>query len=149
MSRPLLSPLPSTSSKEYRGDVCMLCSKPCKEERRDLNSWNNLKCIAESWKYIEPYGKLYDDTNWDSGPSGHFIHKLCRLKVSTKSLLERNKRKQQEESWRLENENTTTLEIIDDTPCKSRKRRYDSGIPLQSPDLCIFCQKAEDNRHPD
>ena len=64
----------------------MICSKPCQEERRDLNSWNNLKCIAESWKYIEPYGKLYDDTNWDSGPRGHFIHKLCRLKVSTKSL---------------------------------------------------------------
>ena len=98
MSRPLLSPVASTTSKEYRGDVCMLCSKPCKEERRDLNSWNNLKCIAESWKYIEPYGKLYDDTNWDSGPSGHFIHKLCRLEVSTKSL-ERNKRKQEEESW--------------------------------------------------
>ena len=62
MSKALLSRKSKNQDNETtatKGGKCLVCDEVCNEERKDLNSWNNLKNIAFEWSGIEPYGEIY------------------------------------------------------------------------------------------
>ena len=52
MSIPVLAPTPAKRSKSSDCDTCIICKKPCKEERSsfDLTAWENLKQKAYEWE---------------------------------------------------------------------------------------------------
>ena len=65
----------------------LVCSEACDEEKKDINSWNDLKQLALEWSGHEPYGDIYEKVDWASGPRGNYLHKLCRLKLVSPKIV--------------------------------------------------------------
>eukprot|EP00794_Sanderia_malayensis_P008489 gene8489-9396_t len=105
MSEQVLKAKPESAAKRHKVSlgVCLACKDDCfdsKEERKDIRAWKDLKGVAEKWMGLDPYGSIYQETYWESGPEGHFIHKTCRLKLGDSKRLESAllRKRQQEES---------------------------------------------------
>ena len=91
-----MSHMPTSPTSTVR---CILqCGKPCSDIDSIDNignaKWKQLKDKSLNWKDLDRFGHVYDDTNWENGPKGLYMHQTCYLRLSgQRSLLQSQKRK--------------------------------------------------------
>lgn len=155
MSEPILKAKPESAAKRRKVSlgVCIACKEDCfdsKEERKDIRAWKDLEAIAEKWTGLDPYGSIHEETNWESGPEGNFIHKTCRLKLGDSKRLESalSRTRQEEEFPESTQSNDFTPHSQFPANISSVHRRSQTGN-LHDKNLCIFCMRGEDSKHRD
>ena len=87
----------------------------CNEDKSDYptDSLNKLKAVALEWKGLDKYGNVFESVNWDDGPSGSFLHKLCKTEFTSKKKLEQSKaRKAKAETSTLKSCNDSSSEDV-------------------------------------
>ena len=155
MSEPILKAKPESAAKRRKVSlgVCLACKEDCfdsKEEKKDIQAWKDLKAITEKWVGLDPYGSIYEETNWDSGPEGNFIHKTCRLKLGDSKRLERALSRTRQEEEFPESAQSNDLIPSSELPANiSSVHRQSQTGNLHDKNLCIFCMKGEDLKHRD
>ena len=152
MSTPILSPaLPSRGKKGKSEDVtdpCIFCKQECNEDKSDYptDSRNKLKAVALEWKGLDKCGNVFESVNWDNGPSGSFFHTLCKTEFTSKRKLEQSRaRKTKAETSALKSCNDSSSE---DVSLSSKRLSCSTTGLLHNKDLCIWCMKPEDTKHP-
>lgn len=128
---------------------CIICDQECDENKSNISEevWENLKIHAQNWCGLDKFGTLYENVSWENGPSGVYFHKTCRTDVSNKRKLEQALRRKDkhEDAYEVEVSDTGAAKPSDQ-PAR-RLSRTDSG-PLHDKDLCVWCMKPEDVKHP-
>ena len=54
---------------------CIACKEDSSDEKKDEKAWLELQKLCK---------------DWDTGPKGHYLHKICRLKMQTQRERARN-----------------------------------------------------------
>ena len=39
--------------------------KSMQRRKKTFDTWQKLKVIAETWRTVEPYGAVYENTDWE------------------------------------------------------------------------------------
>ena len=105
-----------------------------------------LKAAALEWKGLDKYGNVLESVNWDNGPSESFFHTLCKTEFASKNKLEQSKaRKAEAETSALKSCNDSSSE---DVSLSSKRLSCSTTGLLHNKDLCIWCMKPEDTKHP-
>ena len=150
MSIPLLQPKdkkPQETAIIKSGGICIVCKASCSEEKKNLQAWKNIEVLAKKWENLKPYEALHSTVDWESGPSGKYIHKLCRLQLSSSAVYENaRKRRCEEVTQSVTEEDIPSADLAQ--PVLRRRRKDNEVIPIHSSELCIFCCQPEDKRHP-
>ena len=134
----------STSTRQ-----CILkCGEACSDgDSRDgcsIESWKRLEEKALLWKGLDKFGDVYDDTDWESGSVGKFIHKQCRLIMFTPKRLDQaqtRKRKHDESP-----QSTSVLEEACVSDYSSPKKLRSKTGMVHEKQLCVWCMKGESKR---
>ena len=67
----ILSP-PSKQRKNEESHQCILCGQECDEDKSNFSlvAWENLKETAFSWRYLDIFGDVHGEVDWEAGPAG-------------------------------------------------------------------------------
>ena len=62
--------------------TCILqCGNTCGQhdgiDGISLDKWERIRQKALEWKGLDTFGDVYEDTNWEAGPKGKFMHEKC------------------------------------------------------------------------
>jgi len=97
---------------------------------------------------LEKFGSVYDSVDWDLGPHGKHLFASCQLDISSSDKIKRSELRQQKQ----DRESSFHEEICQHVPeleSPALKRlRSSSGI-VHNKNLCVWCMKPEDERHPE
>ena len=125
------------------------CGKVCSEnDKISPSKLESIKLKSKNWNGLDKFGTLYDETNWDNGNTGFYIHKLCYFSLSSSINLDKAiKRKAKccsTLSFDPKKENVDDIE----RNFPSQKRLRSLG-PLYDKNKCVWCMKGKDLRHPE
>ena len=68
------------------------CNAPCNDsDNITQKRWSTLKIHLEKWRGLDTFGELYESIDWNTGPSGYYIHKICSFKIESSRYLEQEK----------------------------------------------------------
>ena len=130
---------------------CVLkCGKPCNDtETVSPVRWESLKEKSKNWTSLDKFGNVHNETDWNNGPAGYYMHDLCYVTVSSTSNLQKSIKCKEKRcsSQILASEQSND----DDNPgaLPSPKRlRSSMGGPLHDKTKCVWCIKGEDLKHP-
>ena len=129
---------------------CLLqCGKPCESadsiDNMTQGAWEKLKLKSLNWKGCDRFGNVYDSVNWELGPHGKHLHASCRLYISNSDKLMRSKLRQQKQSRESALHEETNPGFESPAP---KHLRSGTGI-VHDKNLCVWCMKPEDKRHPE
>ena len=132
--------------------ICILCGKPCKENEKRIKKedWTKLKHKSLEWKGLDKYNEVFDSVDWGCEGRGLFWHKMCKCDICGERPLAQaisRKRKIEETIQKVEEEEKK--ENKNPTPPPTRKSTRQSVGTVNRKDLCIWCMKGNDMRHPD
>ena len=131
---------------------CLLnCGKPCEStdsiDNMTQGAWEKLKLKSLNWKGCDRFGNVYDSVDWELGPYGKHLHASCRLDISSSDKLKRSKLRQQKQEESSFHEEICHQEQDLESPAPKRLRSS-TGI-VHNKNLCVWCMKPEDVRHPE
>ena len=147
MEEPLLKRQRRDSTPTSNIACCIICSEECLELQKQPNAdnWLNFQSIAQEYKAYEgKYRHVFDAVDWEAGPEGHLWHKNCKWKMSNKKSISQAERNFQKNI--ASTSQSSADPVRDEKPGVCRTRM--STGPLQSSDLCIYCMKGYDPKHP-
>ena len=88
MSKPLLKPTPESSESKGEKrksdtidlDTCILCKKPCNENKSDFpaSSLDKLETFALIWRGLDRYGDIFETVRWDEANQACSFIKFAR-----------------------------------------------------------------------
>ena len=92
---------------------------------------------------------MHNETDWNNGPAGYYMHDSCYVTVSSTSNLQKAiKRKEKRcSSQILASEQSNDDDNPGDLPSPKRLRSSMGG-PLHDKTKCVWCMKGEDLKHP-
>ena len=124
------------------------CGKVCSEnDKISPSKLESIKLKSKNWNGLDKFGTLYDETNWDNGNTGFYIHKLCYFSLSSSINLDKAiKRKAKCCSTLSFDPNKENVDDIERN-FPSQKRLRSLG-PLYDKNKCVWCMKGKDLRHP-
>ena len=132
---------------------CLLqCGKPCESadsvDNMTQGAWEKLKLKSLNWKGCDRFGNVYDSVDWECGPHGKHLHASCRLDISSSEKLKRSKLRQQKQDRESAFHEETCHHDPDFESPALKRLRSSTGI-VHDKNLCVWCMKPEDERHPE
>ena len=139
---------PSTSTTRH----CILrCGDACTDgdsiDRYTIEKWRGIEQKALDWKGLDKFGDVYENTDWESGPVGKFMHDQCRLIMFTKRRLAQA----QVRKRKLDDNSKSVSEPVLEETCASaspKKLRSHTG-PVHEKELCVWCMKGSSKKKGD
>lgn len=111
---------------------CILqCGEPSSEIPEaitSLESWEYVKKKAYLWRGLDRYGCIYDSVDWDNGPTGYYIHKICKLRIGTQKKL--NEAKARQKKRKLQESHAQNVTISDDIQPNVSSMESDNALPF-------------------
>ena len=132
------------------GDICILCSKFCDEQQKNLNAeqWKAFRSTAEKWEGLDTFGNVFKDTDWGSGPVGKRWHKSCKLNFAGERKLQQALKRKANSADEPSSGSSDEKENVDINQDERPATRKSVGV-IHEKSSCIWCMKGMDNRHPD
>lgn len=134
-------------------DLCMLCGQVCDEDKSNITdeAWNKIKTYAEQWVGLDTFEKVFASVNWENQPESVYFHKMCRLNISSQRKLQQAlRRKHKTDKAIIDCESSIVKEDIPNTVKENipRKSTRSKTGPVHDKNLCIWCMKPGDTKHP-
>ena len=84
---------------------------------------------------------MHDKINWDDGPQGIFFHKFCKAELSSQRKLEQAQKRAKKIHLATEELAKSQLQNLSNPNLSEHEVKHHK-------DLCIWCMKGEDTKHP-
>ena len=134
--------------------ACILqCGKSCDEATDSITSierWENIKRKTMLWQGLDKFGDVHKTVDWDKGPTGHYVHEVCRLNLCTARKLEQViKRQTTRDVDDSQSQSSFLSDVCSAAVVPPAKRlRSDLG-QIHDKTKCVWCCKLESAKHPD
>ena len=151
MSKPLQKGRKRRSEDSAVGS-CILCQLDCDEDRSNtgIQAWTNLQEHAKQWIGLDTFGSIHQDVVWENGPKGIYFHQSCKITLfSDRKLQQALSRKHKSETEAIESTQMESDPSASQAPLEDgmRTTRSSTGL-IHEKNLCIWCMKPKDEKHP-
>jgi len=137
--------------KREPDEHCILCGLPCDEDRSNTTPemWANLKSLALQWHGHDRFGTVYETVNWDGRPKNVFFHQVCKITLFSKRHVQlaktRHGKAAAAKEILVEEQSSSGATPA---PTEISRRLSRTSGPIHDKNLCVWCMKARDEKHP-